>query len=78
MCSLGPLWRAGSSGSVGNKVPCRIAIGNLRQHADAVFVIPALKLSQHLRGNLSLEGFRGGDECVLRDLQISEIEIKAP
>ena len=42
--------------------------GTLRQHADTVFVIPAIKLSQHLGCDLSLEGFRSGDKRVLRDL----------
>jgi hypothetical protein len=36
--------------------------GDLRQHTDAVFVIPALKLSQHLGCDLTFEGFRCGDE----------------
>jgi hypothetical protein len=53
-------------------------MGDLRQHADAVFVIPALKPSQYLGCDLSLEGFRCGDERALWDLKISNIEIKAP
>jgi hypothetical protein len=51
--------------------------GDLCQHADTVFVIPALKLSQHLGCDLSLERFRSGDERVLRDLQNSEIKMEA-
>jgi hypothetical protein len=51
--------------------------GDLRQHTDAVVVIPALKPSQHLGCDLSLEGFRCGDERALWDLKNCNIEIKA-
>ena len=53
------------------------AKADLRQHVDTVFVIPALKLSQHLGCDLSFERFRSGDERVLRDLQNFEIKIEA-
>lgn len=51
--------------------------GGLRQHVDTVFVIPALKLSQHLGRDLSFKRFRSGDERVLRDLQNFEIKMEA-
>lgn len=79
ICFLGPHGRAGSSQWVGNKVPSPgREKGDLRQRADAVFVLPALKPSQYLGCDLSLEGFRCGDERSLWDLKISNIEIKAP
>ena len=56
---------------VGNKVLGE-ENGYLRQRADAVFVIPALKFSQHLGCDLSLEVFRCGDERALRDLKICD------
>jgi len=79
ICFLGPHGRAASSRWVGNKVPSPAREkGDLRQHADAVFVIPALKPSQHLGCDLSLEGFRRGNERALWDLKISNIEIQVP
>ena len=41
----------------------------LRHGAHSVLVLPTLKLLQHLGCDLSLQGFRSGDERPLRDLR---------
>ena len=71
MCFL-TLWARGIPGSVISPPLDRMNTG-LQHRGYAVLVLPALKVSQHLRCDLLLEGFRSGDERTLRDLQMVEI-----
>ncbi len=47
----------------------------LRHRAHVVLVPPALELLKHLRGDLSLKGFRGCDERMMRYLHDSTTRV---